>query len=134
MSTQYSRYFNEEMETLSGDALHDLHQKKFLRQVEYIYTHSPLYHEKFQKAGIQPKDIMSLEDIVKLPFTQKHELREAQMSSRLPVGTAPAQRSSYRVYIPPAGQPVFPHISALLPMISIRYKQRPLPEFVGREE
>lgn len=85
MSTQYSRYFNEEMETLSGDALHDLHQKKFLRQVEYIYTHSPLYHEKFQKAGIQPKDIMSLEDIVKLPFTQKHELREAQMS-RLPVG------------------------------------------------
>lgn len=47
MSTQYSRYFNEEMEPLSGDALHDLHQEKFIKQVVYIYKNSPFYHEKF---------------------------------------------------------------------------------------
>ncbi|MFZ7110954.1 MAG: phenylacetate--CoA ligase family protein [Desulfatiglandales bacterium] len=85
MESQYSNFFNEEMETLTADALHDLHEGKFLKQVEYLYHHSPLYQEKFKSEGIEPGDIKRLEDIVKLPFTQKKELREAQMSNP-PVG------------------------------------------------
>jgi phenylacetate-CoA ligase len=85
MKPPYGPYFNEEMETLSDDALHNLHQEKFLKQLEYLYKHSPLYQDKLKEAGMRPGDIHSLEDIVKLPFTQKHELRESQMSSP-PVG------------------------------------------------
>ena len=65
MESKYGRFFNEEMETLSGDALHDLHQERFLKQVEYLYHNSPLYKDKFGKEGIQPGDIRTLEDIVK---------------------------------------------------------------------
>lgn len=99
MESKYGRFFNEEMETLSGDALHDLHQERFLKQVEYLYHNSPLYKDKFGKEGIQPGDIRTLEDIVKLPFTLKNELREAQMSNP-PVGKhrACSEEQLSRVY------------------------------------
>ena len=85
MSSKKDNIFNEKLETLSGDALHDLHEKKFLSQFRYLCDHSKLYKEKFSEKGIQTGDINCLEDIVKLPFTQKHELREAQMVD-VPVG------------------------------------------------
>lgn len=85
MSSKSKNMFNEKMETLTGDALHELHQEKFLSQFEYLYNNSKLYQEKFAKAGIQIGDIKSLEDIVKLPFTEKSDLREAQKVSP-PVG------------------------------------------------
>ena len=85
MDSPSAHYFNEEMETLSADALHNLHEEKFLTQVEYLHNHSSLYQEKFKTEGSLPGDIHSLEDIAKLPFTEKHELREAQMSHP-PVG------------------------------------------------
>mgnify|MGYP001041391380 FL=1 len=44
--------------------------------VERVYEKVPFYRKKFQQAGITPKDIRSLEDIQKIPFTTKDELRE----------------------------------------------------------
>jgi phenylacetate-CoA ligase len=85
MDSPSAQYFNEEMETLSADALYNLHEKKFLMQIEYLHHHSSLYQEKFKEDGILPGDIHSLEDIAKMPFTEKHELREAQMT-HTPVG------------------------------------------------
>jgi phenylacetate-CoA ligase len=99
MSADNRAYFNEEMETISADALHDLHQGRFLNQFAYLYENSPMYTEKFKAAGIQPGDIKTLEDIVKLPFTEKHELREAQ-TKRPPVGLhrACSEEDLCRVY------------------------------------
>ena len=79
------RYFNEQMETLSDSDLALLHQERFLGQVAYLYGNSPFYTAKFDKAGIAIGDIKTLDDIEKLPFTEKHELREAQ-KSQPPVG------------------------------------------------
>jgi phenylacetate-CoA ligase len=53
--------------------------------MKYLFDSSPFYREKFKEKGIAAADIRSIDDIVKLPFTEKKELREAQMS-RPPVG------------------------------------------------
>jgi phenylacetate-CoA ligase len=54
------------------------YQLKQLRAVVlHAYTHSPFYHEKFRKAGVNPGDITCLKDIEKLPFTTKEELLKA---------------------------------------------------------
>ncbi len=99
MSLKNDNMFNPEMETLSGDELYELHQNKFLSQFEYLYKNSKLYQEKFEKAGIHLEDITSLEDIVKLPFTEKYELRDAQKFNP-PVGNhrACSEEQLSRVY------------------------------------
>jgi phenylacetate-CoA ligase len=73
------------METISQDELHQLHQEKLLKQVKYVCQNSPMYGEKFKAAGLEPGDIKGLDDLPKIPFTEKGELREAQLS-RPPVG------------------------------------------------
>jgi phenylacetate-CoA ligase len=85
MKSQQKDFWRNELETLSVDALSDLHAQKFLKQFDYVFHCSPFYQKKFKEQGLTPADIKSLEDIVKLPFTEKKELREAQMSNP-PVG------------------------------------------------
>ncbi len=99
MSTNERNIFNPEMETLDSDGLRALHEERFLRQVKYVYDNSPLYREKFDQSDVQPDKIKNLDDIVKLPFTEKHELREAQKSSP-PVGRhrACSEEDLMRVY------------------------------------
>ncbi len=53
------------------------HQIESLRKlVEMVYNRVPFYKKKFDEAGVKPGDIDSLDDIQKLPFTTKSELRE----------------------------------------------------------
>ncbi|MBW1945133.1 MAG: phenylacetate--CoA ligase family protein, partial [Deltaproteobacteria bacterium] len=85
MNSRKENIWNRELETLSTDALLHLHQEKFLKQLKYLFDSSPMYQEKFKKEGLAPGDIRSLEDIIRLPFTEKGELRQAQ-TSRPPVG------------------------------------------------
>jgi phenylacetate-CoA ligase len=44
--------------------------------VRYVYDHSSFYRQKFDKAGIEPSDINCLDDVAKLPFTRKSDLRD----------------------------------------------------------
>ena len=46
----------------------------------------PLYHDKYKKAGVHPSDIKTLDDIVKLPFITKNDLRENFPDRIIPVG------------------------------------------------
>ena len=85
MKSQSDNFWNEKMETLSGDSLVDIHQHKLIKQVEYVYQHSPFYRQKIDAADLDPSKIRKLEDIVRLPFTEKKELRDAQLSNA-PVG------------------------------------------------
>ncbi|MEH7380339.1 AMP-binding protein [Bacillus sp. JJ1533] len=69
--------FNQEIESISAESLRELQERKFLRQVEYSLTNSPFYQSKFKEAGLELSDICSLDDIVKIPYTTKQELRDA---------------------------------------------------------
>ena len=52
-------------------------QSEYLREVVLkVYNNVPFYRKKMEQAGVSPEDIKSIDDIVKLPFTTKDELRE----------------------------------------------------------
>ncbi|MGD8985233.1 MAG: AMP-binding protein [Desulfobacteraceae bacterium] len=85
MPKEWPSFWNKEMETIGEEELYVLHQQKFLRQCKYVFRSSPFYQEKFRDNGLEKNDIKGLDDIVKLPFTEKDELRESQLS-RPPVG------------------------------------------------
>jgi len=70
-------FWNEEMETMPRDKIRDLQEEKLLRIVKRAYQ-TPFYQRKFQESGITPTDIKSIEDIKKLPFTTKNEIRNSQ--------------------------------------------------------
>ncbi|MCJ7444131.1 MAG: phenylacetate--CoA ligase [Methanotrichaceae archaeon] len=44
--------------------------------VRYVYDHSSFYRQRFNEAGVEPGDIKSLDDVAKLPFTRKMDLRD----------------------------------------------------------
>ena len=51
---------------------------KLQSQLKYAYERSPLYNRKWDKAGIKPEDIRSLEDFEQIPFLTKEEIRQDQ--------------------------------------------------------
>jgi len=62
------------------------YQDKALKKiVKYAYT-TPLYHEKYKKAGIKPNDIKGIKDIEKIPFITKEELRRQKPENLIPKG------------------------------------------------
>jgi phenylacetate-CoA ligase len=85
MTDKLKKMFNEEMESVTAEGLAALHDEKFLSQVKYVSDNSIFYQDKFKEADLDVSRIKSLDDIVKLPFTVKSDLREAQMKNP-PVG------------------------------------------------
>lgn len=68
--------FNEEFETLPREALEALQLKRLQQVAERVYHTVGFYRKAFDKAGIKPEDIRRLEDLRKLPFTEKQDLRD----------------------------------------------------------
>lgn len=81
MAKERGEYWNEEMETLSPEKFHEVQERAFLKQIKYVWKNSIFYQKKFSEAGVTLRDIKSLEDISKLPFTEKSELRDSQIAS-----------------------------------------------------
>jgi phenylacetate-CoA ligase len=77
----WSEYWNEKLERMSSEELLRLHDKKFMHELDYVHKSSPFYQKKFKEAGVERGDIQSLKDLKKLPFTQKMELRDSQLTS-----------------------------------------------------
>jgi phenylacetate-CoA ligase len=69
-------YWNEKIETISVPELRKHQLGKLKEQVKYCYENSAFYHKKFANAGLKPDDIKTLEDIQKIPFTVKNDLRD----------------------------------------------------------
>ena len=67
--------WNETIETMKRDEMHELQSIRLKNMVEYVYTNTPFYRAKMQEMGITPDDIKSIEDISKLPYTTKEDLR-----------------------------------------------------------
>lgn len=68
--------WNETMECMDRDTMQKIQGARLKKMVEYVYHNTPFYRKKMQEMGITPDDINSIEDIVKLPFTTKHDLRD----------------------------------------------------------
>ncbi len=69
-------YWNEKVETASREEIETIQAKNLLSAVEKVYSNVPLYKEKFKQAGITPDDIKTLDDLKKIPFTIKDDLRD----------------------------------------------------------
>lgn len=68
--------FNKKMETLSHSKIKDLQLKKLRETVHLVYEQVPFYQKKFKELGVTPDDIKTLDDVRKLPFTTKSDLRD----------------------------------------------------------
>ncbi len=71
------KYFQEELETMPVEKIKELQKEKLLKQVKYVYENNSYYKKLMDKKGVSPDDIKELEDISKLPFLSKADLREA---------------------------------------------------------
>ena len=60
---------------MSRDEMRALQGKRLQKLVTYVYHNVPFYRNKMQAMDIAPEDITSIDDIVKLPFTTKQDLR-----------------------------------------------------------
>ena len=67
---------NPAMECMDRESMKKLQLERLQKTVKTCYDKVPFYRKKFDKMGIKPEDIKSLEDITKLPFTTKYDLRD----------------------------------------------------------
>ncbi len=70
------QYWNQTCECMSRDEMTKVQIERLINTVKRVYSNVPFYRSKMQKAGIEPGDIKSLEDLKKLPFTEKQDLRD----------------------------------------------------------
>jgi phenylacetate-CoA ligase len=68
--------WNETIECMSRERLREVQSKRLRKMAEYVYYNTPFYRKKFQEMGLEPGDIKSIDDITKLPFTNKLDLRD----------------------------------------------------------
>lgn len=78
MGMREVRFFDQEMETLPREAIRQIQLLRFQKQLRYVWDHSPFYRRKYERAGLEPGDIKTHQDVAKIPFTVKEELRETQ--------------------------------------------------------
>jgi len=69
-------YWNKTCECMPREELRKLQTERLIDTVKRVYHNVPFYREKMQKIGLEPRDIQSLEDLKKLPFTYKQDLRD----------------------------------------------------------
>ena len=69
-------YYEPEIECAPREVLHWIESNRLRAMVENCYQNIPFYKEKFDSIGLKPEDIQSIDDIVKLPFTYKQDLRD----------------------------------------------------------
>ena len=70
------RYYSPEMETASRESMRSLQNEKLRRQVRHVWEHVPYYRSLMEKAGVTPEDILSTDDLHKLPLLSKDDLRD----------------------------------------------------------
>jgi len=70
-------YYNKKMETMSLDEMAVIQGERLVKLVEHAYTGLKFYRAKMDAIGLLPGDIKGIEDLTKLPFTYKQDLRDA---------------------------------------------------------
>ena len=79
-SSEYARYYSKEIETMDRERLATLQLDRLEWQVKRCYESSEFYRERFDRVGLKPEDISSLDDVLNIPPVTKQELRDEQLS------------------------------------------------------
>ena len=88
---------------MDREEMRKLQSIRLRRVVEHVYHNSPFYRKKMQELGVVPQDIQSIDDITKLPFTVKQDLRDnypfglmavPKLCDFMPLRVQPASRLS----------------------------------------
>ncbi len=69
-------YYQPEIETMPVEQIQALQSKRLTEQVRFVYDNVKFYHDKMDEAGVKPEDIKGIEDLHKLPFIDKNDLRD----------------------------------------------------------
>ena len=68
--------YQPEIETMGRAEMEALQLKRLQETVAYVYKRVPMYKERLDALRVKPEDIQSLDDIRRLPFTVKDDLRD----------------------------------------------------------
>ena len=71
------KYYQKEIETMPLDEMRALQSEKLVKQVKHVYENVKYYRDLMDAKGVTPDDIKSIDDIHKLPFLTKADLRDA---------------------------------------------------------
>ena len=71
------RYYQKEIECASREEIKAIQDEKLVKQVQHVWDNVPYYRKKMEEKGLTPADIKSVDDLYKLPFLSKADLREA---------------------------------------------------------
>ncbi|MBI4773774.1 MAG: AMP-binding protein [Deltaproteobacteria bacterium] len=82
----YHPIWNVPMETMPWDSVREIQEAKLKKQLAYVCGHSEFYRRKFREHGFEPGDFKTLDDLDRIPFTVKQELRDSQVEAP-PLGT-----------------------------------------------
>ena len=70
------RYYQPKIETASRETIEAMQSERLVATVKRVYENVPFYAEKMRAAGVTPEDIHGVEDLHKLPFSYKQDLRD----------------------------------------------------------
>ncbi len=70
-------YYQQEIECASREAIRAIQNEKLVKQVKHVYENVAYYRDLMDKKGVTPDDIQSIDDLHKLPFLTKADLRDA---------------------------------------------------------
>ena len=73
---EHRKYYQPEIETMPVEEIKKLQSEKLVKQVKHVYEHVPYYRDLMDKKGVKPEDVHGIEDLHKLPFIEKSDLRE----------------------------------------------------------
>ena len=80
-----ANYYQPEIETASREQLLAWQNERLVKQVQHVWDNVPYYRKKMEEKGLTPADIQSVDDLKKLPFLSKDDLREAYPNGLLAV-------------------------------------------------
>ncbi len=69
-------YWQKEIETASPEQIRAWQSERLVKTVQRVWDNVPMYRDRMKEAGVEPGDIKSVDDITKLPFTTKQDLRD----------------------------------------------------------
>ena len=70
------KFYQPEIETAPREELTRIQSDRLVSTVKRVYENVPLYRQRMDEAGVRPEDIHGIEDLQKLPFTSKQDLRD----------------------------------------------------------
>lgn len=71
------KYYQKEIECASPEKIRELQDERLVKQVKHVWDNVPYYRKKMEEKGVTPDDLKGVDDLHKLPFLSKADLRDA---------------------------------------------------------